>query len=306
VLKKIQNSFSRVTPLRWFVILSVIAIALALGLPPDPDAVRQLHATETTYRLAVAALLVPYVFIWYTSFYAYAKLKEYSKPIKDTKDGDAFKQITAGIGALSFTLIVPTIVSLILSNIAAHHKSFEAASTVINNYVSLYPGLVAFLLLYNGARMLARTTKEGTRKIDLRLHIFWFLLLSVIFSRLVIQNQYQSHPYHLTVALLMVTFIVPYLYAWAIGMLSGYELRLYANTVRGSLYQRGINQFAVGILVTISGSIAIQFVNAALMHRVHQSVGMILLIDYVLLILVASGLLLIAFGTKKLKLLEEV
>jgi len=65
----------------WFVILVVVAVGLALGLQPDPEAVRQLHTTETAYRLAIAALLVPYILIWYTGFYTFAKLQEYSRPL---------------------------------------------------------------------------------------------------------------------------------------------------------------------------------------------------------------------------------
>jgi hypothetical protein len=103
-----------------------------------------------------------------------------------------------------------------------------------------------------------------------------------------------------------VSFIVPYLYGWTVGILSGYDLRLYAKTVRGSLYQRAIKQFSSGILITILGSIAIQFVNITLSQRTEKSLGLILLADYVLLILVAVGLINIALGTKKLKRIEEV
>jgi uncharacterized protein YacL len=138
------------SPLTWFVVMTLIAVGLALGLPPDPQAVHQLHTTQAAYRLAIAALLVPYILIWYSSFYAFAKLREYSKPLKNTKDGAAFHKITVGMGVLAFSLVVPTIISLILAEVAAQHSSFKAASVIINNYLGLLPGLLAFLLLYNG------------------------------------------------------------------------------------------------------------------------------------------------------------
>src|SRR5690242_19548072 len=99
----------RITPITWFVILSLIAIGLALGLPPDPHTVKQLHTTATTYHLAVAVLLIPYVIIWYASFYAFAKLQEYSRPLKKSRDGSAFHTITLGMGTLAISLVVPTI-----------------------------------------------------------------------------------------------------------------------------------------------------------------------------------------------------
>jgi hypothetical protein len=296
----------KLTPLKWFVVLTVIAVALALGLPPDPHSVQELHTTAGAYRLAIAALLIPYILIWYVSFYAFAKLQEYSLPLKGTKDGAAFRMITLGMGTLAFSLVVPTIISLVLGNIADHHRSFEAVTTIISNYLGLFPGLVAFLLLYNGARMLVRTTRGRTHRLDLRWYAPLFFLLVVIFSHLTIENMYRSHPYHLSLWLLIMTFIVPFLYAWMVGLLSAYDLNLYARTVKGTLYQRAVKQFAAGISVTILGSIAIQFVNITLAHRINKSLGLVLLIDYCLLIIVAVGLVLMALGTKKLKLIEEI
>lgn len=290
----------------WFVILVVVVVGLASGLQPDPEAVRQLHTTETTYRLAVAALLVPYIIIWYTGFYTFAKLREYSKPLKHTKDGVGFHTITAGMGVLAFGLVVPTIIALVLNNIAVHHPAFKAPATITNNYLGLFPGLLAFLLLYNGALKLVSTIREKTRKLDLRRHAPWFLLLAATFTYLTLQNRYRFHSYYLPVWLLVTTIIVPYVYGWMVGLLSAYELRTYAQSVKGLLYQKAIKQFASGIAVAIVASIAIQFVNITIAQRFSHSLGAILLIDYLLLIIVGVGLILMALGTKKLKRLEEI
>lgn len=291
--------------MKWFVILSVVTIGLALGLPPDPHSVQSLHTSALAYRVAVAALLIPYAIIWYLSFYAYAKLQEYTKPLKKAKDGAAFHTITNGIGVLAFALVLPTTISLIIGNIAGHSPGFKTASTIIDNYISIIPGLFAFFLLMNGTRLLIRTVRGATEKIDLRWHAPWFLLLSVVFSHLTIQNQYHSHPYHLVLWLLVVTFIIPYLYGWMVGLLSAYYLHVYSKTVSGVLYRNSVKQLANGITITIIGSIAIQFVNITVGQRVH-SLGIVLLFDYILLILVAVGLAFMALGTKKLKRIEEI
>ncbi len=297
---------TKLTPMRWFVILAAITIGLALGLPPDPHAVQQLHTSSTAYRVAVAALLIPYVIIWYFSFYTFAKLQEYSTPLKDTKDGAAFQKITTGMGVLAFSLVIPTALSLILSAIAVHNSGFRTAAIIINNYAGIFPGLTACLLLYNGARALLRTAKGGVEKLDLRWHIPWFLLFSIAFSHLTIENHYRWHPYHLSLWLLIATFITPYLYAWMLGLLSVYDLNLYAKTVSGSLYRQAIKRFAIGIRVVIAASIAIQFVNVTLGQRIGKSLGVILLVDYVLLIIAIIGLGLMALGTKKLKQFEGI
>jgi hypothetical protein len=291
--------------MRWCLVLTLITIGLALGLPPDPAAVQQLHTSASAYRLAVAALLIPYIVIWYVSFYAFAKLREYSKPLKDSKDGLAFHKITVGMGIIAFSLIIPTAISLILNSVAAHNPSFKAASIIINNYLGLFPGLLGFLFLYNGARMLLRTTRQGMHRFDIRWHAPWFLLLSVMFTHLAIENYYRWHPYHLGLFLLIITFIVPYLFGWLVGLLCAYELNWYAKTVKGLLYRQGIRRFANGIAITILASIAIQFVNITLAERLEKSLGNLLLAEYGLLIIVAVGLILMALGTKKLKRIEE-
>lgn len=296
----------RLSPMRWFVILAVITIGLALGLPPDPHAVQQLHTSAVAYRVAVAAILIPYVIIWYLSFFAFAKLQEYSRALKGAKDGPAFHKIMAGMGFLAFSLVVPTTVSLVLNDIAAHYAGFKPAAIIINNYLGIIPGMIALLIIYNGTRMLLNTSKGWMEKVDLRWHAPWFLLLSVVFSHLAIENQYRYHPYHLSLWVLVATIIVPYLYAWTVGLMSAYGLNIFARTAPGTVYRQAIKRFAIGISVVIFASIAIQFVNATFGQRLSKSIGILLLVDYILLIIAAVGLGLMASGTKKLKLIEEV
>lgn len=292
--------------MRLFAVLVVITLALALGLSPDPHVLRELHTTSTNYHLAIAALLVPYIVIWYVSFYTFAKLLEYSSPLRSTKDGAAFHKIAIGMGVLAYSLVVPTMLSLILNDIAAYDALFRTAAIIINNYLGLFPGLVSFLLLYNGSRSLLRTARGSTEKLDLRWHLPWFVLLSVMFSHLTIENDYRWHPYHLPLWLLVPTYITPYIYAWSVGLLCTYDLNLYAKTVPGALYRQAIKRFAAGIGVVIGASIAFQFLNVTVAQRIDRSLASVLLVDYMLLVVIASGLILMALGTKKLKRIEEI
>ena len=296
----------RLTPINWFTLLALIAAGLILGLPPDPHTVQQLHTSDAAYRLALFALLIPYILIWYAGFYAFSKLQEYSRQLKGAKNEAAFQRLTLGMGTLAFSLVIPTIVSLILNNIAMHVPPFKPAAVIISNYLGLFPGMAAFLLLYSGARMLVNTVRGKKPPFDVRWRAPWFLLLSVVFSHLTIENEYRSNPYHLGVWLLLVTFIVPYLYGWMIGLLCAYDLRQYARTVKGLLYRRAVWRLASGVVVAIAGSIAIQFVNVTIGQRVSSSLVAVLLVDYGLLIIVGTGLALIAFGAKRLKLIEEI
>lgn len=299
-------SLTKITPLKWFVILSLVAIALALGLPPDPKDLAQLNTTSTAYRLAVAALLVPYLLIWYASFYAYAKLKEYSAPLRGTKDGEPFRKITIGIGILAFGLVVPTIISLVLNNVAMHDRSYETTASIVMRYLTLFPGVLAFLMVYSGSRDLLTSVRGGLGRLDFRWHAPWFLLLGVVFAHLTIQNHFESDPYHLPLGVLIVTVIVPYLYGWVVGLLGAYNLKIYASAVKGSLYKKAVRQFATGITMLVVASIAIQFITLTLQERYKNSLGAILVIDYVLLMVILAGLIFMALGTRKLKRIEEV
>lgn len=299
----LQRMPVKLTPMNWFVILLAIAVILALVLPPDPVAVRSLHTTAFAYRLAVATLLIPYAVIWYAAFYAFAKLQEYTRTLNGSKDGRAFRQITIGMGAIAFSLVVPTILSLVLNNMAAHNAGFRTAAHITEGYLDLYPGLIAFLLLKNGTRRLVRTTRGWGRGVDLRWHAPWFLLLGVVFTYIAVEHR---AAYHLGTMLLIVTIIVPYLYGWVLGLLAALDLKLYAEQVRGALYKRAVRWLSSGIAVTITGSIAIQFVNVTLMHSGKRTLGLVLLLDYMLLIIIVAGLGMIALGTKRLKRFEEV
>jgi hypothetical protein len=293
--------------MRWFVVLAVLGVVLALGLPPDPHSLSQLHVSSTAYRLAVAFLLIPYIVIWYTAFYAFAKLQEYTRYVKKSAEGSAFRKLTIGMGVLAFGLVVPTLVSLLFGAIAQAHPGFKATGTVAANYLTLLLPLIAFTFFNTAARRLVSSTRTQPRLLTIRLFVLLFLILSTVYTRLTLHN-HDLHPdsYYLNTFFLLVTIIIPYLYAWFLALFSAFEFRTYARQVKGLLYRRALRQFAAGITITICGSIAIQFVSSTIAGRVSQSLGSLLLVEYILLVIVAAGLVLMAFGTKKLKKIEEV
>lgn len=291
----------------WFVILAVITAGLALGLPPDPHTLHQLHVSNVGYRVAILVVLVPYGIIWYTAFYAFAKLQEYARVIKGSEDGIAFRRIMFGMGILAFSLVVPTLISLILGNIAIHHPGFKPSSVIIGNYLSLMP-LVAFIVMSRGTHMLTRFSEGRPGLLGVYLFELLFIVLSVFFAYLVNHfNVHHANIYYLNKALLLSTFVVPYLFGWFAALLSAFEFWLYAKHTKGLLYKQSLRFLAYGITVVISGSIAIQFVdNTFIAAKVSQSLSSLLIFEYFLLAIIAVGLILMAMGTNKLKKIEEV
>jgi len=299
-------TLKKFTPTTWFVLLVIITCGLALGLPPDPHTLQQLHISSVAYRIAVLILLVPYGIIWYAAFYAFARLKEYAKVIHGFDDGTAFRNIMIGMGALAFGLIVPTTVSLVLENIASHQPGFKPASVIISNYLGLVVALVSFTYINNGTHLLTKLSKKQPSLKGIRLFALLFIVLSVVFTYLVMHYRVHHDVYHLNTPLLLITFVIPGLFAWFIALLSAYEFWLYAKFAKGLLYRQALRQFSYGIAATIAGSVASQFVSNTFAQKVNGSLGAVLLVEYLLLALYATGLILMALGTKKLKKIEEV
>lgn len=296
------------TPAIWFIILVAITVGLAVGLPPDPHAVQQLHTTDAIYRLAVLVLLLPYGVIWYAAFYAYTRLIKYARATQGYPDGKAFRQIMIGMGVLAYGLVLPTTVTLILQNITSHYPDFRPAAVVISHYLTILVVLVTFVFIGSGTRLLINTVNRRPRLAGTRIFALLFATLSVAFTYLVIAHNTDSpHAYYLSTPWLLITFIIPYLYGWAMALLSAYEFGIYAKYAKGLLYQRALQLFSYGIITTIAGSVAVQFLNNTFIAAsASQSIGYVLALDYVLLAIVAVGLVMMALGAKKLQKFEEV
>lgn len=294
-------------PTIWFVILVVITVGLAVGLSPDPKAVQQLHTTEATYRLAVLVLLVPYGVIWYAAFYAFTRLLKYAHATKGYPDGEAFRKITIGMGVLAYGLVLPTTASLVLQNIAIHSPDFKPAAVIISNYLTILVVLTTFAFIGSGTRILTNTIKRRPGLVGSRVFALIFIILSVAFTYLA-TTYHAEHPhvYYLSTPLLIFTFIIPYLCGWSMALLSAYEFGMYAKYAKGLLYQRALQLLSYGIITTVAGSVAIQFLNNTIIAANANSVGYVLLVDYALLAIIVVGLGMMAFGAKKLQKIEEV
>jgi hypothetical protein len=297
----------KLTPMRWFIVLTFIACALALALPPDPQALHLYHLTSLSYRLVIFFLLLPYALIWYAAFYAFAKLSEYTRFLKNAKEEKAFRRITAGMGILAFGLVIPTIISTILNEIAAYHHGFKAADAIISHYIELVVALTSFTYLGSGARMLASSGKIRTSLNGARLFGLIFIIIGVSFTRAsVTEHHYAGNPYYLSIFPLVITLVIPYLYTWFIGMICAFDFWLYSKSIKGVLYKKAFSQLSSGLAVTIVGLIAIQFVTSAYGNRTDESLTFILILIYALLGTLILGLSLMALGTNKLKKIEEV
>ena len=293
--------------LMWYAIVIIVGAVLALALPPNPNSLHVLHISAGEYRLAVFTLILPYALIWFSAFYAYDKLEQYALKLQSTREGEAFKKIADGLGILAWGLAIPTIIALVLTAIEGQAPGFRPTHIIIDNYVAVLVPLIGFTFIGNGTRILTEIVRARPTSVGIRILAATFITVGVFFAYFVLHNQGKdTNAYYLPQVLLLLTIVVPYLYAWLVGLLGAYELRLYSLRTKGVLYQKALVWLAAGITIVIIGSIIVQYLDGVFAGRDSVSLGSLLAIVYSLLVVQALGYSLIALGAKRLIKIEEV
>ncbi len=291
----------------WFVVLLLVGAGLALALPANMATLHALGINEVTYRLSILSLIVPYGVIWFAAFYAYAKLEQYARKLENTREGEAFKKIADGVRFLAWGLALSTILSILFRGIESWTPGFHAAHIIIDNYIGLLVPLISFTMIGNGTRLLAEIVRLRPSSAGVRMLGVVFSVIGVTFSYFVILNQGNTrNAYYLPPIVLLMTIVVPYMFAWLVGSVGAYELRLYARKTRGLLYQRALVWLASGLITVVGGSIIVQYLDVIFAGRSGLSLGIVLAIIYALLAIQTVGYACIAFGANKLKKIEEV
>jgi hypothetical protein len=114
------------------------------------------------------------------------------------------------------------------------------------------------------------------------------------------------NPYFLPIWLLLLTVIIPYLYAWFVGLLAAYEITSYSQQVRGVLYKQALHLLVGGLVAVIAGSILLQYISSVDPSPGHLVLDYRLLLVVLFRIVIGIGFVLIAAGANRLKRIEEV
>ncbi|HSX37182.1 MAG TPA: hypothetical protein VLG13_03680 [Patescibacteria group bacterium] len=270
------------------------------------------HLSTVQYHILLFLIILPVVAIWFVAFYGYTSMRGYSELIRKSGEGGPFKDISTSLAWLAWSLPLTSLVNLIVGAIANSHAGFYNASQIINNYASLLVAIVAFSILGTGSRRLLEREKLRISANTTKTLILGFVVIGTIYCYLVFHDLGNkalgsaNNPYYLPVWLLMFTVVMPYLYAWFVGLLAAYEIRLLSKHAKGLLYQQALQHFARGVIVIVASSIALQYLLTTSPRSNYASLGYLVLIIYCILVLLAVGYGLLAFGAKKLKKLEEV
>ncbi|HXE10187.1 MAG TPA: hypothetical protein VN554_02065 [Verrucomicrobiae bacterium] len=288
-------------------ILSLILYAALVLIPrPSPAVLQQYRITAGHLRLLDITIIVVLAAIWFAGFYGYSKFRDYAQMIRDTKDGRPVDLLAKGLLLLVLWLPVSSIISSALNDLALKRPGWVQPTTIINHYVGMLLPLAAYLFISLGARRLTRLAKHRPSFLATNLLSILLIYIGVIYLRLVATTANRDIVYQMSIWLVFLTIVAPYVYMWSIGILAAYELFLYSQKSPGFVYRKSWRLLAFGFGWLIITSVAFQYLTTLTARLQHLSLYALLLIVYALLAVLSVGFILIALGTRKLQKIEEV
>lgn len=293
-----------------FVVYAVLTLGnllLNLVLPANAATMQAYHLSTTAYHVLILLIYLPLAAIWFTAFYSYKTMQDYTALIKKTEEGQSFYKVSRGLEWLAWGAPLSSILAVVLYAIVHNNTGFYNTAIVIEHYVSLLIAVVAFTYIGIGTHQLAARQPRPS-SYSIQLIMLLFTAFGVLYSFFTFNQVTSSHlnPYGLPLWVILLTIIIPYLYAWYMGLFSAYEILLYRRKATGLLYKRALTYIASGISTIIASSIMVEFVTSGTKYLTRLNLNAILFIVYVFLVISAVGYLLVALGTKRLKRIEEV
>jgi hypothetical protein len=295
--------------------ISVLAIAYVLLifiLPASPETRNAYHLSRLDYGVIDFAVNIPSMFVWFAAFGGSASLLRYANVLDGTNEGEYYKHLAKGCSWLAWSLPIMALISLILSSISYKLPGFKGASIIITNYINLIFPLIAFTVISNASQNLVGNMIIKLNSFSARILIIFFMSVSVVYCYLTFSRFYKpdhlnhTNPFYLPVWLMIVSIIIPYLYAWAIGLISSYQMTQYSKQVKGLLYRRAQQLLISGLVTIIISLIALQYVNGVAPRVGHLVLNAKLVVTVVFHLINGIGFILLALGALKLKKIEDV
>lgn len=305
-MKYIDNS------MRTFSLLILTFFLLLAIIPVNEAVMAQYDLTATQYRVLNFLVYLPFAGIWFTAYYGYSKLAGYARSISNTDEGSGFEALATGTGWLAWGFLLQSYTSLVLNAIASVYPNFHPSAMIMSNYIGMLFPLVAFVYIGAGARTLMQHTQHHVGVAITRNIQFAFVALGVVYCYLIFRNldlhtlSASNNPYFLPVWLLVLTIIIPYLYAWFMGLLAAYEILVVAKHVKGVIYRQALRLLASGVAVVIGSFIMAQYLRTAVPKTGRLSLNILLLLIYLIYLAMAAGFVLVTMGANRLKKIEEV
>ena len=307
-----QTSRLTTVALRQAGLLVIAYIILIFVLPPSQATMHAYHLSTLEYRCILLAVQLPSLLAWLAAFFGAAKLQQYVQLVRKTDEGPSFNQLATGSSWLAWSLPVPAIASLLLNAIAEHWRGFHSTAIILSNYLNLILPLIAFTIIGGASLSLIRQAKLNFSLANARIIMIIFLFAGVLYCYLTFQRfdltslTSTANPYFLPIWLMVLSVIVPYLYAWFVGLLAAYEITLISRQTTGVLYRQALRLLVIGLVAIIVSSITLQYMNSVQPRVGHLMLGYQLVLTSIFRVIGGGGFVLMALGASRLKKIEEV
>lgn len=300
-----SRAFSRYAGL----VLLFLVMNLFLPVPPRAHA---FGVSGAQYHILLFTVLLPLAVVWCISYYGAIKLYDFARRMDGTNEGYGYRQIARGCLWLAWGFLVPAAIHQLLVAIAAGHPAFQRTAVIVMDYVNLAVPLVAFSIIGTGSRALLEQAKTRTTVHDTKRVVILFAIIGVLFCYYTFRQlnlhdaASSSNVYFLPGWALVLTVVIPYLYAWFIGLLAAFEINRLGAGAKGVLYRRAMQLLAGGLTLVIATSIAYQCILTIIPSDGKLALDYLLLLIYITEIAEGIGFLLIVRGAERLKRIEEV
>jgi hypothetical protein len=294
------------------IVMAVLYLGLIFVLPVNHVTMQHYNLSVIEYRVVTAVIAIPVILVWFAAFWGYAKLREYSAAIAKSKEGPYFAKLGTGCIWLAWSLPLTTISGAILTGFGDRWPNFHPSAIILTNYIALIVPLIAFIIIGLAARDMIGKSRLNFDLPSARLTMVLFLgggllYCFLVFRSLDLTSLTSTHnSYFLPVWLMIVSVIIPYLYAWCIGLLAAYEIMLFSVNVRGLLYRRALLFMVIGLVAVILSSIALQYINSVVPRTGALVFDYKLLLTLVFRVVSGLGFFVLAIGASRLKKIEEV
>ncbi len=298
--------------MRRCIAVAVMYIVLIFILPANHGTMHYYHLSAVGYRVVNVALALPTIAVWFAAFWGYAKLREYSSAIARSKEGPQFDGLASGCAWLAWSLPVTTLSAFLLNGLANKWPAFHNSAIIISNYFALILPLIAFITISLAARGMIGKSRLNMDLAGARVLMAIFLAGGLAYCFFIFRHldlnslASTNNPYFLPAWLMIISVIIPYLYAWFIGLLAAYEISLFSANVQGLLYRRALLYMVSGLVAVILSSIALQYISSVVPRSGDLLFDYRLLIILVVRIVGGVGFFVLAIGASRLKKIEEV
>lgn len=297
--------------------IAIIFWLINLGFSLTSDvtiSIERFKISELTVRLLQIAVAAPLLIIYFAIAAAGSSFMIYAMRIRSSPEGKAYGFLTSGVLVLFFGYMIQ---SLLSSYRTAKYTNIPTNELLpldqVVTYLNIVITLGAFFFFFRGSYLLLRTLKDKQSiHSSLRLAALITGIIALFYVVLVFSNQYRTisvdpgiRPlYGVSDTLILFTIVIPNLFAWFLGLFAFFNLRSYAQKVKGAVFKDIFSRLKLGLSIIIFFYIFLQIIGQFSSSFKDASLNFILGLLAFLLIGLTVGFMQVSLAARKLDKIE--